>query len=394
MEPVTGVIKNYEWGSPHAIPGLLGVAEDGLPQAEYWLGAHPSGPARIRGTTLDKVLSAHPEYLCQLAARPAERLPFMLKVLAAAQPLSLQAHPNAQQAQEGYQREEEAGVAIDDLTRTFKDPYPKAEMLVALEPMDALVGFRDPAETLELFAGLGLSDATLQPVLGPLRYRGGAAGVAEVFLDALGLDEARRHVVDEIVAAAVKHEGDPGALGVFARTAVQLDQYYPGDSSLISALLLNNVHLKPGEAFYLPSGTMHAYQRGVGIELQTASDNVARGGLTHKHIDVPALVQIVDFTPRPVEILHAQREDAIFSRYHEPDGNFSLWRAELQPGLVGELPGTSCGRILLVVEGRLSASSDQGRSLDFTKGGAMFIPAGETVMVSGEGLAFLASTAD
>ncbi len=391
MEPVTGVIKNYEWGSPSAIPRLLGVAEDGLPQAEYWLGAHPSGPARVGGTTLDKLLTAHPEYLGSLPGSPNDRLPFMLKVLAAAQPLSLQAHPNAEQAQEGYRREEEAGVPIDDLTRTFKDPYPKAEMIVALEPVDALVGFRDAAETLRLFAGLGLSDALLQPVLGPLNYRGGAAGVAEVFLDALGLPRERHHVLDEILAAAVRHENDQGALGVFARTAVQLDQFYPGDSSLISALLLNNVHLEPGEAYYLPAGTMHAYQCGLMIELQTASDNVARGGLTHKHIDVPALVQIVDFTPRPVEILRPEREDATFSRYHEPNGSFSLWRIELRPGVLRELPGAGRGRILLVVDGQLSASDDKGGSLDVTRGGAVFIPAGETVVATGDGVAFLAS---
>ncbi len=395
MQPLTGVVKNYDWGSTEAIPSILGTSDDGSPQAEYWLGAHPGGPAIMGDTTLDKAIEADPEVLGIASMRRyGDKLPFLMKILSADQPLSLQAHPNREQAEAGFADEEARGVPIDSPTRTFKDTWHKPELMIALSPFDALAGFREPADTVRLFGELGLSSATTASILGPLLHRNGAPALAQVFLDTLCLDDARRYIVDEVVAAALKHVNEQGELGEFARTAVLLDNYHPGDPSIIAALLMNRIQLSPGEAVQLMPGTLHAYLEGTGIEVMANSDNVLRGGLTSKHIDVNALVEVVDFTPgMPRRIQTLEADEAGVARFDETIEEFAMWRIDAKPGVEGTLPGNGHGRILLVVDGHLACRDASGDEIELVQGRSCFIGADEVITFEGDCAAFIATAA-
>lgn len=388
MRLLTGTVMNYEWGSRTALPTLLGLPEDGKPQAEYWLGAHPAGPALIDGDALDAWLARHPQAVRgSTAERFGDRFPFLMKYLAADRPLSLQAHPNAAEARAGYQAEQEAGVPLDAPERGFKDPYPKPEMLVATTDFDALAGFRDPADTLELFDALDVSES-LEPIIGPLRHRNGEAALAEVFLDCLTADDSRRHNLEEVVAACVRHVDDDGELGRFARAAVRLDEFFPGDTSLLAALLLNCVHLEPGQGLRVDPGVLHAYLRGEGIEILASSDNVLRGGLTNKHVDVSALISVVDFTPQPPPLVEpAEQEDGLFC-YPSTAEEFALWRAELVPGRHVAVPASDTPRIMLVTAGEVDVHEGNSTT-GLHQGQAAFLASEEHAGLTGEGTVFI-----
>ncbi|CAI9401084.1 mannose-6-phosphate isomerase, class I [Aestuariimicrobium sp. T2.26MG-19.2B] len=391
MKLITGVVKDYAWGSTDSIPTLLHTEPTGEPQAEYWLGAHLAGPAVVEGDgTLDSWLADHPEALGASSREHfGDRLPYLLKILAADQPLSLQAHPSREQAEAGFAAENEAGIPLGSHQRTYADDWPKPEMIVALTEMEALCGFRDPRETADLFDRIGPIPG-LEQVIGPLTQRSGDAGLAETFLDVLSLDDGRVHLVNEVVAAAVNHVGDEGEVGQFARTAVELDAFHPSSPGILAALLLNRVQLQPGEAIFLPAGNMHAYLRGTGVEIMANSDNVLRGGLTSKRIDVDALVQVVDFTAGPVEVLRAEPESDGLLRFRTPAPEFALWQLDTHADHSVMLPALDSARILLVVAGH-AAVATVGETIELVQGKAVFVPAGEQVQVDGNCSAFLAA---
>ena len=216
MLELIGVRQRYPWGTKDAIPALLGRTTDGQPWAEQWFGAHPLGDSPTPdGSTLSEHLAQEPDQLGKASLMTfGRRLPFLVKVLSAASPLSLQAHPTRQQAREGHARESLLGIPLNASERSFKDDWPKPETIVALTSFEALVGFRDPLVTAQLFEALGVGDA-LASVIGPLRDRSGSPAIQEVFLDVLSLDD-RRHLVDEVLGAAVNHLDAPGELGVFS----------------------------------------------------------------------------------------------------------------------------------------------------------------------------------
>ena len=169
-------------------------------------------------------------------------------------------------------------------------------------------------------------------MIGPLTQRKGPAALAEVFLDVLSLDGDRAHLVDLVCAAALRHSSDEGPVGEFARTAVELDTIFPGDRGILAALLMNRVTLQPGQAHYVPAGHMHAHIRGTGIEVMANSDNVIRGGLTPKHIDVGELVRVVDFTPDDPIVTEPHFVRPGVERYRTPCAEFDVWRTTLDPG--------------------------------------------------------------
>lgn len=388
MQLLNGVVKNYDWGSLSALPSLLGRDEDGLPQAEYWLGAHPAGPGTIDGLGLDDIIAADPKVL-GVDAQPGDELPFLVKLLAAARPLSLQAHPDRAEAEDGFARENAAEIAVDAPNRNYRDPRAKHELLVALTPFEALAGFRDPAWTVELFEGLGLRHEALDAVVGPLRSRSGPAAIGEVFLDSLIVEGARRQWVSEVVAAAVRHQDAAGEFGAFARTAVVLDEYYPGNPGVIAALLMNLVTLSPGEALYLRPGIMHAYLQGTAVEVMVSSDNVLRGGLTNKHIDVAELARVVDFTPSAPQLLVAEPVSPGLARYPDPVDEFDVWRLELTPVHPTSLPGDGRARVLIIIDGHLCVSHG-GQHTELVQGEAAFIAASDVNLgLTGDCLAIL-----
>lgn len=390
MHRLSGAFQHYAWGSADTIPRLLGIDSDGEPHAEYWLGAHPNGPAhdQTENRPLGEVLAAAPELIgADAVERFGPQLPFLLKVLSAAQPLSLQTHPNRDQAEEGYAREDTAGIELDAAERVYHDRWPKPELIIALEPLEVLCGFRDPHHTHALFQQLGVHHE-LDSVVGPLVLRSAEAAMAETFLDALGLDDARRHLVNEVVSRAVDHVAEDGDFGDFCRLAVQLDEYHPGSPSILAALLMNRVLLQPGQALFLPSGNLHSYLRGTGVEVMASSDNVIRCGLTKKHIDVTELVRVVNFRPGPVAVIDPSPEGPGLWRYVTPAPEFATWRIEVSSEVVATVPVTSRGRILLVLDGHLS---DQ-HGTELIQGQSAFIPAGDVVQLHGDAFAVLVAS--
>jgi len=392
MKRLVGKIQPYAWGSPTALPDFLGNQPTGAPQAELWLGAHPLAPAELvaeqGNEPLDAVIDADPKGWVGAASvdRFGPRLPYLMKVLAAAQPLSLQAHPNREQAQTGFAREEAAGIARDAPDRTYRDDWPKPEALCALGDFEALCGFREPAETYELFAAIAVPAAV--DLVAPLRT-GGAAELELVFGRLLRMPNARS-LVSEVVRAAVLLATEPGPLGRFARTAAEVAGHFPGDPGVLAALMMNRVSLRKYDALYLPAGNLHAYLHGLGVEIMANSDNVLRGGLTGKHIDVDELLTLLDFTPGwagPVPI--EQVSDAVH-RYRTEAPEFSLWRIDAdQAAAEGvPVPAYGSGRVLLCGDGSVTVRSG-GVDLALGRGQSAFLKSDESADVRGRGALFV-----
>ena len=387
MDPLTGSVQHYAWGSTTALPAFLGVEPDGRPQAELWLGAHESAPSLLGDRSLAAVIAADSDGVVGEAAVAefGPQLPYLLKVLAAAQPLSLQAHPSRAGAEAGFAREEQAGLERSAPTRLYRDDWPKPEMLVALGDVEALCGFREPDETYALVVRLGVPAAT--DLVAPLQG-GGPDQLAEVFARVLGLAEGERGVVAQVVTAAAELIGSgEGAidaeLGRFARTAVELDEHYPGDPGVLAALLMNRMGFGRFQGLFLPAGNLHAYLHGIGVEIMANSDNVMRGGLTPKHVDVSELLAILDFTPGVPALVEVVEESAGVWRYRTPAPEFALWRVDAGTVPVS-VPAADSGRIVLVIEGPVEVS-DGSTSLTLVQGESVFGYPGDVLTVTGTG---------
>jgi len=323
-------IRDYAWGSPTAIPQLLGLAPSGRPAAELWIGAHPdspsTAPAHADQPGLDALIAADPAGLLGpgTVARFGERLPFLLKLLAAERALSLQVHPNRRQAEAGFAAEEAAGVDRASPERNYRDANHKPEMAYAITEFQAFCGFRPVAATADLFAALAVPE--LEPYRELLRNANGLRAVFTTLLTLTG--PARQRLLDSVLAGCRRLAGSGGEWSAEARASVLAAEDFPDDIGPVVALLLNYVRLAPGEAIFLGAGNVHAYLRGVCVELLANSDNVLRCGLTPKHIDVPELVRITDFTPmtEPRYRPTGQAADRVDFRLPVPDFELSVCR--------------------------------------------------------------------
>jgi mannose-6-phosphate isomerase len=386
-------IQHNSWGSTTAIPSILGVAPDGRPQAELWAGAHPSAPSLVGGRPLDEVIAEDP--LAALGPDVLERfgpaLPFLAKILAAAEPLSIQAHPDKAHAEQGFAAEEAAGVPIDAPHRRYKDANHKPELLVALTPFHALAGFRPIDETMVLLEELDL--ATLHPF-----DRLATEGVAPVVAALLGTDEGREAAarIAEAAAALVAADPDTAAGPPSAVTepvqaaawwADHIARTYPGDPGVGVSLLLNLVDLEPGEGVNLRAGNVHAYLEGTGIEVMASSDNVLRGGLTPKYIDVPELLAVLDATPgEPPIVPAAPTDNGSFWPTPDPDFHLHMVRSTALPHEL-HVAGP---RVAIVVEGAVTFTTS-GREIDAPSGSAVWVPhADGPFRVRGDGVVFVA----
>jgi mannose-6-phosphate isomerase len=387
MKRLTGTIQPYAWGSTTVLSKLLGRPASGTPEAEFWLGAHPSAPSRLGDEPLTALIEDDPQRVIGAGAveRFGPRLPYLLKVLAAEQPLSLQAHPSRSQAEAGYAEEERSGIALDDPKRVFRDHWPKPEMMVALTEVDALCGFREPADTYALFAQLEAADALR--LVEPLKS-GDSDGLREVFAHLLRMTEAEHPLVAQVVSAAAEAEPADAEMAAFVSTAVTLDGFFPGDPGIVAALLLNRLRLRPGEALYLPAGNMHAYLGGAGVEIMANSDNTLRGGLTSKLVAVDALLEILDFSPGVPPLVEAAAEAPGTLRYLTPAPEFTLWRLEPEEDACA-VPGTGFGRIVLAMEGDLDLENEKD-ALRLGRGQAAFCCPEDELSLSGHGVAFVA----
>ncbi|GAA1599312.1 MULTISPECIES: mannose-6-phosphate isomerase, class I [Streptomyces] len=382
MDRLTNTIRPYAWGSPTAIPGLLGVEPTGEPQAELWMGAHPGAPSRLdRGageTTLADVIAADPERELGAAAvaRFGPRLPFLFKILAAGAPLSLQVHPDLEQARAGYAEEERRGIPADAPHRNYKDPNHKPEMVCAITSFEGLCGFRPPREAAALLDGLKVDSLT--PYVDLLRAHPEDAALREMLTAVLTADRAETARTVAEAAAAAERLGGPYT------PYATLAHHFPGDPGVIAAMLLNHVRLQPGEAMFLGAGVPHAYLDGLGVELLANSDNVLRAGLTPKHVDVPELLRIVRFDPGDPALLRP--EDGDEEVYDTPIDEFRLSRLALAPGAAPHRLPAGAPQILLCTAGRPTAGE-----LALAPGESVFVPAGESVELSGPGTVFRAT---
>lgn len=419
MERLDPAVRHYDWGSRTAIPDLLGLPASDRSWAELWFGAHPQGPALVgeAGTPLDQAVAADPvAALGPGAAACFGRLPFMVKVLAAAQPLSLQTHPGAEAARAGCAREDGLGLPRTSLERSFKDDSPKPELICALTPFKALCGFRDPALTLALLESIDT------PALDPMRRRLAADptsdGLRDLMAWLLGRDRAaaaefnrqvgracnpapvseraegaERGLVPERTAGErASREGRGADEWAAARAlAVELGAQFPDDPGVAVALLLNRVTLQPGEALFLGPGLLHSYLGGTGVEVMTSSDNVIRAGLTSKATDIPAFLEVVSTDPVTPDIQRPEPVGGV-ADYRAPVSEFSLQRIEAD-GVVAVGGGPA---ILLCTRGRARAGGARagGREagdLEIRPGTAVWVDARtEAVTLRGEATVFRA----
>ncbi|WP_200307916.1 mannose-6-phosphate isomerase, class I [Streptomyces adelaidensis] len=380
MDRLDNTIRPYAWGSTTAIPQLLGVAPTGEPQAEMWMGAHPGAPSRTGRGPLTEVIDEAPERElgAPAVAKFGPRLPFLLKILAAGAPLSLQVHPDLEQAREGYEDEERRGIPIDAGHRNYKDANHKPELICALTEFDGLCGFRDPLQAADLLAALDVD--SLKPYADLLRAHPEEAALREVLTAVLSADpEAMSHTVTETAAACARLGG---AYAPYADIA----HHYPGDRGVIAAMLLNHVRLQPGEALFLGAGIPHAYLDGLGVEIMANSDNVLRCGLTPKHVDVPELLRVVRFEATDPGVLRPEASPDGEEVYETPIDEFRLSRYVLPEGAAPHDLTRATPQILLCTAGSVRAGEHT-----LAPGESVFVPADEKAEVSGPGTLFRAT---
>lgn len=390
MYEIENVLRDYAWGSTTAIASLLGRPESGGPEAELWIGAHPDSPSVAHvpedGTRsrLDSLISSDPEHFLGAESLSAfgPRLPFLAKILAAAQPLSLQVHPSLEQAREGFARENAAGLDAHAPNRNYKDDNHKPEMIFALTPFEALCGFRPAAETRKIFEHIARafpegtsSPALVQALIDDLAAADEGEGLRRAFERLItggqGVAEATALVVEALLSCA-SLEPYQAELG----TVISLNEKYPGDPGVLISLLLNRISLKPGQAVYLPAGNVHAYLHGLGVEVMASSDNVLRGGLTPKYVDVPELLNTIDFHPVAVPMLDAEKTVMDQELFRPPFKEFQLQRIELGPDS-GPVPLAQSGAaVVIVVAGEVYLDSPKG-DLQLSRGRSAFIAAAE-----------------
>lgn len=440
--------RAYAWGSRDALPGLLGTAPTGEPQAELWLGDHPGAPASVakaspRAQTLIELIESDPERY----GVDGKHLPFLLKVLGIGAPLSLQVHPDKQQALDGFAREQAAGVPLDDRERNYGDDNHKPELLVALGEVSALCGFRSldeaRADVLALAAaapeGPGrdalLHAAGLCVVEAGAPGASGAAGATNATGAAGGAlgdaDQARSSYLtwalsgDETVAAAVRALGaalersdaGDGAGDVDAATAAsggvaatrraalsKLLAAYPDDPGVLISLLLHLVTLQPGEAIYLAARQLHAYLDGIAVEVMAASDNVLRAGFTQKHVDVPEVLRVVDFAELDTPLIEPERLAPGLIAWAPEVPEFTLLRARLGETEGDDARDDDCAErvvvaapypmVLVVTSGRVRVErvgAELAEVASVGKGQSLYVSAGEDIELSGLADVFLAT---
>jgi mannose-6-phosphate isomerase len=388
-------IQSYAWGSKSGISAFTGIANpEGKPMAELWMGAHPASPSKIRDgaelLSLKDFIASDPEKtLGPRAASDCDgKLPYLFKVLSAGAPLSLQVHPSRAQAVEGFARENGAGIPVSSPERNYKDDNHKPEIIMALTPFTAMCGFRVPGETRELLSLV--QSPHLLHALSILEKKGSYTEFCRAILELS--TEAKKDVIAAmserapLIAESTERKPFKRAFAL----AEKLIQYYPADIGILSPLYLNVVDLLPEQAIYLPAGVMHAYIDGTGLELMANSDNVLRGGLTPKHIDVPELLSILDPAPFMPEIIRAPGSASGIFAYPTESREFELSR--LHGGGSAIDMKSSMPAILIGAEGSLTVSDDSEEKETISKGVTLFLPAsGKNLSFTGTGTAYIAS---
>ncbi|MGZ6778918.1 MAG: mannose-6-phosphate isomerase, class I [Mycobacterium sp.] len=363
MNLLRGALRTYAWGSRTAIAEFTGrPSPTAHPEAELWFGAHPGDPAWLKTDTgeesLLEALRTDPEGQLGAAVRNrfGDTLPFLMKVLAADEPLSLQAHPSAEQAAEGFAREDRLGIPVSSPIRNYRDRSHKPELLVALQTFEVLAGFRPAPKSVDMMRALAVSQ--LDPFLHLLAGQPDADGLRALFTTWITAPQPDLDVlVPAVIDGAIDYvRSGKKQYAAEAKTVLELGERYPGDAGVLAALLLNRFTLQPGEAIYLPAGNLHTYLHGVGVEVMANSDNVLRGGLTPKHVDVPELLRVLDFEPASEAGLRpTTATDGMETVYQTPAREFSVSVLSIDGDRLGhevDAPSRHDGpQILLCTEG-------------------------------------------
>ena len=382
-------IQEYAWGSRNAIPELIGESSPAdKPQAELWMGAHPKAPSTV--LLEDGGQLPLPELVAQdpagtlgatVAQKFSGRLPFLFKVLAAALPLSIQAHPNLEQAREGFRRENELGIPLDAFQRNYRDTNHKPEVISALTPFWALNGFRPIPEMLDLLHSIGFP--SISEHLDAFRRNPDSAGLKRFFAALMRLDrETREKALEEAgdwACGQLNQEQRSGTAGgetpttPIAHWLMRLQELYPGDIGVLSPVLLNLILLRPGDTMFLEAGVLHAYLEGMGIELMANSDNVIRGGLTPKHMDVEELPAILRFDGKAVQLVEPHQTVPGERVFRTPAEEFRLAEIRVQPDTPYTSPKIRSIELMICPDGEGAIGAVD--PLPLSKGDSLMIPA-------------------
>jgi mannose-6-phosphate isomerase len=371
-------IQEYAWGSYTAIPDLLGNdSPANTPQAELWMGAHPKAPSKVKCNgkwrSLLELIDKNPQDILgeKAAKKFKNRLPYLFKVLAATKPLSIQAHPSLDQAKKGFEKENRLGIALDAPNRNFKDDNHKPECICALTSFWALNGFRKISDMIVLMDKICPTD--LKNHLNLFRQQPDSRGLKEFFKALMIMDHAtKKQVIDDVVKNADRLKDKNRAY----QCVTELYEEYPLDIGVLSPIILNLICLEPGQAMFLQAGTLHAYLDGVGIELMANSDNVLRGGLTPKHIDVKELLNILNFKECDINILKMEKINPCEHQYESHAKEFALSVIAVKTDMSYYSSDKRCVEILLCTDGdAVIVDISKNKSVHIKKGMSILIPA-------------------
>ena len=394
---------NYAWGHPRYIPDFLGIPNsENRPFAELWMGTHPKAPSGIiidngdnppSVESLADFVSSSPREV--LGPKVYERfggLPFLFKLLAAGNSLSIQAHPSKEMAEEGFRREDDAGIPRDAAERNYRDDNHKPEIIMAISTFSAMIGFREPELILKAFEPF-LQIDSMKILLSDMKKqveRDSSAALRSFFEGLLLLDDISRKLVLE-TAETVAEENNQNWDGLQRKWVKHLLSSFPGDSGALAPLFLHIVELQPGEALYQPPGALHAYLEGFGMELMANSDNVLRGGLTAKHIDIPELMKVLHFNASEPQVIKPGLPDSTGIRnYLTPAEEFLLGVADLNQSREINLDSGNGPLIVMATGGEISMGNGSD-TLNLSRGRSAFIPwSADNVFITGPGKAAFA----
>ncbi len=364
-------VQNYSWGSTDYIPALLGENFNGAHCAELWMGDHPRGSSSVivdnRKILLDQLILKNPKsILGNDTSRFGSHLPFLFKVLSAASPLSIQAHPNKIQAETGFLDENTRNIPLDAFNRNYKDDNHKPEIICALTNFTAMCGFRK-IKTIEVNFKK-LNSFVYKNQLENC-FNSGIENNTEVFFSTLMRIEKKD--LRNLIESALVWAGNNNSIE--ASLVKKFAALYENDPGVLAPLFLNVFILKPGEALYQGAGELHAYVEGTGIELMANSDNVLRGGLTPKYIDVPELLKVLNFKYTEKSILNPKEIKSGIFEYETISREFVLKTYSVGQNNILKIENNSSVEIILCVKGNAVIHTKDG---DFTiaKGESFIIP--------------------
>ncbi len=387
------IIQEYSWGSKTAIPELLGYKNQyKKPQAELWMGAHPKAPSKVlvndKKTVLSDIIKDNPEAVLgeSVSKEYGGKLPFLFKILAAEEPLSIQAHPNSNQAKKGFDRENSLGIPLSSPERNYKDPNHKPEIICALSSFKALSGFRKIEDIIADFSAI--TSKSVKKEISILKEHPDSNGLKLFFNFFINLTGERKN---RLISDSVKYAG----IQKDERYAwiVKLYNKFPGDVGALCPLLLNYIKLSPGEAMYLSAGELHSYLEGLGIELMANSDNVLRGGLTVKHVDVKELLNTLTFHAGRPDIIRPQQLTGSEEVYKTPAREFRLSRITVSEKTSFFTDKNRAVEMLICVKGNTELrQTGTDRQFKIKKGESVIVPASaEEYTMTGNAVLFKAT---